>query len=684
MRKIALSILLFVLLLAACSSDDSSEGTDTSNEITSVEAPQPESLFTYEFSEDDRFEFTGIDSSIDASTVLFSTKEEIKREEERSKYVIFDNKEAVNVKEISEASAEELEDRSCSRTFVSPDGKYLTFSCSMDERWFVIYDTEEQKIVHHEQELDDISLDIFGITNDMEILLENNDGNIIAIYNLETKGMKEFVIPELSGIEDDAYTDLIPADNGKKVFMHNFLRLSVLDTETGKLEEIMNVEPYQERFKDQTEGIIIDSLKVSPNGNYAFFRLDDTTSKDEIYQSINFVNMETGEITSFTDYDYQRFGTIDDNGNMILSDSEQVYLYNFDNKTNYHIPNVAVGVYTEYLTISGDGKHLLYADRIRDSEETPAYELFHLPINELDSYEAIAFNATEENTKELLGELNTNDKKNGAGIAVNPIEEDVRKMFEEKWNQSATIPFPSSFPEEVASISDHIHSDSFGQTIQLNAAEITKRNEINFSANSYPDDDRKNYCINDDLELTETIDGIDYYFYLFSNEEVELAFVKDDWCYSIEGEGFTQQEMFDIADSMETQGKRPAELPLDDVKFAGELPNKHAKISSIHVSKHGTDNYVFDVDYRGEQDELKINYEAAKSEPTYYEDEETIPVELENSLEAHYNEPNLRLFVFDGTYYYMIEADVKNDLVNELGGKDKIKDALVGVGNSLN
>src|SRR5690625_7468454 len=74
---------------------------------------------------------------------------------------------------------------------------------------------------------------------------------------------------------------------------------------------------------------------------------------------------------------------------------------------------------------------------------------------------------------------------------------------------------------------------------------------MSYSANTYPGDERKDYCINDDLEREETVDGIDYYFYLFKNGSAELAFVKDDWCYSIEGSGFTKEEIFAVARSEE-------------------------------------------------------------------------------------------------------------------------------------
>lgn len=686
MKKIVLPMLLLFLLLAACSTDGATSKKEGKSSEKKKENPnhKPVSLFTYEFDDDDSYEFRGIDSAVDASTILFSTQEKVKRKKKRMNYTIYGDKEAMDLKEFSEASSDDLEDRNCSRTHLSPNGHYITFSCALDERWFVVFDTEKDKVIHHEKEAEDPGIDIFGITNDMEVLLENTDRDTITIYNLETKKKREFNLPELSGHEDEYYERIIATNNGEKLLMHNFQRLYVLDTITGTVEKIVDVEPYTEKFKEETEGIILDNMKVSPNGKYAFYRLSDNTSKDDIYTSYNFINIESGKIQSFTDFDYEHYGTIDNKGNMLLSNSDGLFLYHIDSGENHLIPNVSPGVYTDYLTITGDGKNVLYADRVRDSEETPAYELFQLKIGPLENYEVVEFQAKEEDTEKLLGETSKNETRLDE-IALHPVKMDVRNLYTDFWNKTADIPYPSKFPEKTSRTSDHIHMDSYGQTIHLDADNTTQRKEIEYSAKDYTDEDRNNFCIDDDLELEKTKDGIDYYFYLFHNDEAELAFVKDDWCYSFEGKGFSKEEMFDIVDSMKTQGKKPNELPLDKVKFPTVLPIKNSEVSNIHVSKHADDNHVFHVEYRGEDDdEMKIKYEIVQKEPNSYKNKDSKEVELSDStMEGFYNDNKLRLFVFDGTYYYTIEPDVKNDLIKELGGKDKIKEILIEIGNSL-
>jgi hypothetical protein len=403
-----------------------------------------------------------------------------------------------------------------------------------------------------------------------------------------------------------------------------------------------------------------------------------------IYESINFANLETGETKSFTDFEYRNFRSIDNEGNMILGDNDQLYLYNIDSDIIYHIPNVDVRVYTEYITLTGDGNHLFYADRIRPSEEQPAYELFHLPIGEPDNYEAVDFKGTSEDTEALLGEAGTNSQSGNQDgeIAMHPVQENVRQMFEEKRDESENVPYPASFPEEVSSISESISHDYFRQTIRLDSAELIKRDDLVYRVNTYPDRERKDFCIDDDLELAETMDGVDYYFYIFSNEDAELAFVKDDWCYALEGKGFSKEEMFGVIDSLETQGKRLSELPLEEIKFPAQLPHENTEIRRFHMTEQGSD-YTFFVAYFGNENELEITYEVTTSEPGEFDHEENEPVELNDSHEAYYNDSTYYLYIFDGTYYHTIRAEAKNEVMRELGGNENIKEALIEIGHSL-
>lgn len=180
----------------------------------------------------------------------------------------------------------------------------------------------------------------------------------------------------------------------------------------------------------------------------------------------------------------------------------------------------------------------------------------------------------------------------------------------------------------------------------------------------FSDEDRKDYCINDDLELEETANGIDYYFYLFSSESTELAFVKDDWCYAIEGSGSTKEEVFAVADSMKTQGKQPSTLSIDDVKYPNEMPMTDPKVTRPYDVEREAGYHNLFVDYRGAESGMTIEFEVSKEAPRQYEYDDIESVDMDTDMEGSLYESKHRLFLFDGTYYYTIQ---------EAGGNESLK-----------
>src|SRR5690625_7035958 len=91
------------------------------------------------------------------------------------------------------------------------------------------------------------------------------------------------------------------------------------------MEKLADVEPYQERFRDEVEDIMVGNVRFSPNGKYVFYKIGDSNSKDLIYASDNFLNLETGEKQTYNDFDYVN-GTIDNEGNMVLTDRKSTRL----------------------------------------------------------------------------------------------------------------------------------------------------------------------------------------------------------------------------------------------------------------------------------------------------------------------------------------------------------------------
>ena|GEM_PF-3877834 len=683
MKKVYIPMLLLCfILLAACSSDDTEEEQGQSKEKGTEEDvhPEPESLFVQKYGEDDSFDFTGINAATNASTIIFDTKERIKRVESRQTHLVYGEKEPMSMQDLSEADEEELEDRSCRNTFVSPDGKYVTFRCVSDEDWFIVYDTEEEEIIQQVEEPEDYFTDVIGITDDLDILQYNEDDYHVSIRNAETDKIKEFDLVALSEEKDDDYFVGVRATNdGEKFLAYNYERIYLLDTEKETMEKLADVEPYQERFQDEVEDIMVGNVRFSPNGKYVFYKIGDSNSKDLIYASDNFLNLETGEKQTYNDFDYVN-GTIDNEGNMVLTDADHTYLYNIDGEELKIIPNLTPGTSVDYLTLTADGNHILYGAQFIDSDEGWAYELVHLEMENQDEFGESSINAEVEDTEELLGTTTANEA--GEGFELHPVKDDPKAMFIDTWEASDEIAFPSDYPEKVESILNSQGEGHYGHRITLDTGGID-RTEMSYSANTYPGDERKDYCINDDLEREETVDGIDYYFYLFKNGSAELAFVKDDWCYSIEGSGFTKEEIFAVADSMKTQGKQPSTLSIDDVKFPSEIPMSDPKVTRIYDVEREDDDHNLFVDYRGEESGMTIEFEVLNEAPRGYDHDDTESIDLDNGMEGSLYESKHRLFLFDGTYYYTIQSKIDNELIQEAGGNKVLKDMFIQIGNSM-
>ncbi|GAA0448522.1 hypothetical protein GCM10008983_28210 [Lentibacillus halophilus] len=690
MRKIFL--FFCVLVLSACSSDESGaenrnqegEGESAVNDGDAEDFPEPETIFTYEYNEDDDYEFRNIESATDASTVLFSTEEKIKREETRTHYIKYGDNDPVDLKELSEADEEELKDRRCRETEVSPDGQYVTFSCADDDNWFVVYDTEAEEIVHREEEPDPFhSLSLLGISDDMDVFMSDTlENKELIIKDLKSDDTEEFDIPELVGEENALFNSIHPADSGSKFFLEGPYGLFMLDTESKEAKEIMDVSPYEDRFEGDTDEIHITNVHVSPNGQYAFFLMSDSSGHDDVYRSFNFVDVESGDVTAYTDPDYKwGHNPVDNEGNVALKDGENLFLYNIGKDKTRHIPNMEPGVRTDRITLSGDGNTLLYEDQIDDaSDGKKAYELYELAIDDLSDYEEVAFDAEKENTEELLSEAGAGASDND-GFDLHPVKEDASELIEQEWEASADVPFPSIFPEKVDSIISYFSLDSHSQTILMDSDELSSRNELEFEANDYTGDENQDICIADDLELEKTEDGIEYYFYLFSNDEAELAFVDDGWCYALKGDGITKDEMFDVIDSMETQGKQPEEFLLDEVGFPAELPMQNPEIGRIYSS-----DSFYVLGYGSDQDDIAIEVKVDNgSEPDFFDDDDTESVELDIDMEGYYYDDidKPRLFMYDGDYYYTIIAKIDSDEIKARGGRDKLKETLIEVGNSV-
>jgi hypothetical protein len=672
-KKVYLLFLVVVLVLVAgCTSESSNEESKgkTSEEKT---IDEPEVLFSYEEGENDRYKIYSVTSSYDASTVLFSTEETIKREDEKYHYVVTGNKDAIDLRDLSTS---EDEKESCSQDHISPNGQYLVERCLKMDHAFMIYDLKAEEIIHEEPEFEEYGARVVGITNDAEVAVKSKDGDILSIYDIQNNKVEEYSLPELTGKDTEQFENLVISNDGQKILIDAFFRLYLLDRSSGELEEIINLDSYHEQY--EKEELYLLMPKLSPDGKYAYIRISENRS-DSLYVSHNFINLETGDIQSFTDFEYDNIGEIDEKGRMFLADSEELFLYSIPDNVTYRIPELDLSTYAGDFTLSGDGNYLLYSDKKGD--DVKMNYLYKVALGDVNTYETEDLKAIPEVLEDMSkpGEGNTDAE----ALQLNEVKEDLHNMYPELWNSIANVQYPTEFPEEVKHISYQVNPERYGQTISF-VSDSTKRKQMSFTAVDRTEDDHKEVCIRDDLELTETKDGVDYYFYLFNNDEGEISFAKDGWCYTIEGEDFTEEEYFNAAYSLAEAGEVPHELPIDEVVFPTKVPIQNPFISNYYIYHHAFDqSHKYIVEYRGDgENDLDIDLEINKNEPNFYDSKENETIELKNGMEGLFNEEHLRLFMFDGDYYYSVEADIGNEELAEFG-LENVKNALVEVGNSV-
>ncbi|UOQ84712.1 hypothetical protein [Gracilibacillus salinarum] len=677
-----IGLIASLFLLAACSSSkDSSQNlteTISGNEPTEEEneaSLEKKALFTYEEPENATYDIHSVKISNDASTVLFSTVESIKREDERSNYLKYEGNEAIDLNDLSTSDNEE---ESCRQAQVSPNGQYIILNCLKMDHEFMIYDSQKEEIVHNEPTFENYGSEVKGITNEMEVILRSIDGDILTVYNPEAKESEEYNLPDMTGHESESFDEISITNDGQQLLVDAFYRLYLLDRETGNLEELVNLDSYHEQF--DTEDLFLYNRKLSPNGEYAYFEISEN-SPDPLYQSHNFMNLETGETQSYTDFEYDDVGDIDNNGRILLVESEDLYIHSIPEKLTYQLPNLDFNsTYAGYYTLSGDGISIIYADK--ESDEVKVNYLYQAALGEVTSYATTDFLAQEENLEKMT-RPGMDSSVSSDSIPFSEVNEDLTTMYQKIWNNTAALHYPTEFPEEVNRINYSVGMDTYGQTIRF-ATDSNKRTDMSFQAFDNAEEDQKESCYNDDLELVETKDGIDYYFYLYNNDEGELSFVKNDWCYIIDGEDFSEEEYLALAYSFAEAGETPHELPIEQVNFPTRLPIEDVIISSHNVYHYASDNtHKYVVSYYGDgENDIAVDLEILQDEPTFYDWEENESIELSNGTEALFNEEHLILFLYDGNYYYDIEADIDNDQLDKLG-LEKVKNSLIEVGNSI-
>lgn len=185
----------------------------------------------------------------------------------------------------------------------------------------------------------------------------------------------------------------------------------------------------------------------------------------------------------------------------------------------------------------------------------------------------------------------------------------------------------------------------------------------------------------DDLELVDSRNGVDYYFYLFSNGDGELTFQLDNWCITISGEDLTEEDYFQIAYSFEKAGNAPDELIIDEFIFPSLMPFQNVESTSYRMYNYGPGRFQFNIDYKGSNSDFDIIYSNNSSEPISFAGNNDEEVVVEGYDEAYFSCDHLRLSLIKDGRYYVYKADMNTRTMQQLG-IENIKEMLIKLAES--
>lgn len=374
--------------------------------------------------------------------------------------------------------------------------------------------------------------------------------------------------------------------------------------------------------------------------------------------------------------------SIDKNGNALIKDDEHFYLYHIPSEITYIIPEVETGVYTKDYALSQDGNTLVYTDRdlVMEGDKYATQYLYRLRLGDYTNFETAELHADAD-----AAEKEASDMKE---ISLHENNLDEIDEFNSLWESSKDQLFPTKFPGELEYTTHHFTQTSDGSTDYSMSYYIyfndLSEDKINYSINPTM---RDGTCLFfDDLEVAETVDGIDYLYYEFDNSDREAAVSMDDICYHFEtDDDFTKDELLNMAKSLEPIDEVFHEIPLDEIKLLKKLPiqSPDQPYQSI-ISYHDGESVDFIVEYSGNQDDdIRTEFEIRNSAPNFFEErEENINLDIDGFEEAYYLTDYHRSIFYDGNYYYVIELDIKDKDAEALG-HDYLEELFIEMAESL-
>lgn len=537
----------------------------------------------------------------------------------------------------------------------------------------MIYDLEKEEIIHEEPEWSDISsivLELIAITDDLSVIMLESFSDRFIIYDTKTKERNEYYLSKLADNPDASFIfRMHTSSDGKKLLFdtRTGTGLFLFNVETEETTELLPVEAFANKYNTD---FAHEEVRFSPDGTFIYAKITEV-GNDPVYESHNFINTETGEVRSFVDFDYYFVSNIDENGNMALASGDELFLYSIPNDQVIRIP---FKKHLNLLALSGNGQYL-FIDDSEPKDENRVYSMKKLSLEQAENFEVAEMKASLADMENSLSE----ETKAAPSDELNlqEINIDIRQKLTDAWNAAENLYFATSYPKQPKYIDYTVSESNVYQTLVF---EEFGREEIEIKVMRDEDFASEDMCVDDDLDLIETIDGINYYFKSFSSSENELSFVIDGQCVRINGEDvYSEDQYLSLATSFANGKPLPVAIDFGSLKFPTVSPIGGWDLETFLIIYEEEFGFRYVVDFGKPYDtadgQLAVQFFTANAEPVFYNDTAE-QVEVAGYEQAFFNEETLELDLFDGNHYYTYAAKMNTETRNNLG-IENIKNMLI-------
>ncbi|WYP26638.1 hypothetical protein NSQ54_00435 [Alkalihalobacillus sp. FSL W8-0930] len=679
MKKLIMLIAMMSVWVVGCSSNaDVSEENEPTEEARTAEEDESSSLseeviFEYNHEGLSDYDLQSLRTSASGETSVITGHEDIDRVSEYYTYVIDPSGEAVEGRKFA---LEEDVERRCVDMAPSPNGQYLLYNCHDEGIEFSVYDLEKDELIHQALETDDYVDELAGITDDLVVYMVTDTIDrelFITLYDVTSEEKTDFLLSELLETDDISLNGITPTADGSKVLIDTVLKLHLLDVESGEVTELASVEEAAEEF--DSNNMFIYSATMSPDGKYLYYLITENRGSDSAFEEHYIMNLESGETDAYESIGHDRVIGFDINGNMLLKDDDQLVMHNLDTEETRALPDdIDLRSSTGFhITINGD--YVFYTDKDSEDDDTYTSRLFRVALGDIGTYGESEFKAVD---------VRERDEPEQDEITLTEQNANERDVLREVLESSTRVMYPTEFPETLDYRFNHTSEESYWQRINLDTSEYAK-DQIDFRAYVHEDEDRQ--CrLEDNAEVVDTMEGSDIYFYEFGNDDVELSVKIDNICYRYEARKYSQEEMIAMAKSMKPIEEPFHDMPIEEQRFPTLLPIQEVESMDPRLST-GRDGEIdsYFLEYKGEGTgdlTLKLTIKNG-DEPSFFMNEEHGEfVELEGWETVFYVDDYTSLQLFDGTYYYEVEFDINNDILQAYG-PEHVKETLIEIGDSF-